>query len=243
MTHKKRGSSGHPADTLEIITDDDRHPVLRFQNEYQLMKRPVDLLIVTVRGRKVLLDTDLAAIYCVTTKALNQAVKRNLARFPADLAFRLTAGEWAKLKSVIAASRVQEIADEPLAVNWSQSVTSSRKHRGATYRPYAFTEHGAIMAATVLKSPEAIKMSLFVIRAFVRMREQLTANADILRRLAEIDRTILQHDQELSALWDRLQLLLEPPADPDRDDPAPEIGFHVREDSPEYRVTKKRTRR
>jgi hypothetical protein len=205
------------------------------------MKRAVDSLIITVRGRKVLLDADLAAIYGVTTKALNQAVKRNRARFPDDLAFRLTAGEWAKLKSVITASRVQDIADEGLALNWSQSVTSSRKHRGATYRPYAFTEHGAIMAATVLKSPEAIKMSLFVIRAFVRMREQLTANAEILRRLAEIDHTLLQHDKELSDLWDRLQLLLSPPDDPDDGTPQPQIGFHVREKTARY--TTKRTRR
>jgi hypothetical protein len=225
---------------LEIITDDDPLLVLCFQNGDQLMKRPVDSLIVSVRGRKVLLDADLAAIYGVTTKALNQAVKRNRARFPDDLAFRLTPGEWAKLKSAIAPSRAQDTADERLASHWSQSVTSSRKHRGATYRPYAFTEHGAIMAATVLKSPEAVKMSLFVIRAFVRMREQLTANAEILRRLAEIDRTLLQHDQELSDLWDRLQLLLSPPDDPDDGTPQPQIGFHVREKAARYTV--KRTR-
>ena len=220
---------------------DDEPPLpLRFQNGEQLMKRPVDSLIVTVRGRKVLLDADLAAIYGVTTKALNQAVKRNRASFPEDLAFRLTAGEWAKLKSAIAVSREQDIAGERLALNWSQSVTSSRKHRGATYRPITFTEHGAIMAATVLKSPEAIKMSLFVIRAFVLMREQLTANAEILRRLAEIDHTLLQHDKELSDLWNRLQLLLSAPDDPDDGTPQPQIGFHVREKTARYTVKRAR---
>ncbi len=203
------------------------------------MKRPVDSLIVNVRGRKVLLDADLAAIYGVTTKALNQAVKRNLARFPSDLAFRLTRKEVSDLPA--RSSQVDEI--QRVEGSRSQIVTLKRG-RNIKYLPYAFTEHGAIMAATVLKSPEAIKMSLFVIRAFVRMREQLTANAEILRRLAEIDHTLLQHDKELSDLWDRLQLLLSPPDDPDDSDgPTPEIGFHVRERAARYTVNRIRQQR
>jgi hypothetical protein len=232
---QKRDSSGHPADILEIISDGDPPLALRFQDGDQLMKRPVDSLIVTVRGRKVLLDADLAAIYGVTTKALNQAVKRNLARFPSDLAFRLTRKEVSDLPA--RSSQVDEI--QRVEGSRSQIVTLKRG-RNIKYLPYAFTEHGAIMAATVLKSPEAIKMSLFVIRAFVRMREQLTANAQILRRLAEIDHTLLQHDKELSDLWDRLQLLLSPPDDPDDETPQPQIGFHVREKAARYTV--KRTR-
>ena len=222
---QKRGSSGHPADIHEIITDNDPPLALRFQDGDQLMKRPVDSLIVTVRGRKVLLDADLAAIYSVTTKRLNEQVKRNKRRFPDDFMFRLTAEEARKVIS----SRSQ--------------FATLKQGQNIKHLPYAFTEHGAIMVATILSTPEAVKMSVFVVRAFVRMREQLTANAGILRRLAEIDRTLLLHDKDLSALWDHLRLLLEPPGDPDSDEPAPEIGFHVREDSPEYRVTKKRTRR
>lgn len=199
------------------------------------MKRPVDSLIVSVRGRKIRLDADLAAIYGVTTKALNQAVKRNRARFPDDLAFRLTRKEVSDLPP-----RNYQV-DEIQWVKGSKSqIVTLKRGRNIKYLPYAFTEHGAIMAATVLKSPEAIKMSLFVIRAFVRMREQLTANAEILRRLAEIDHTLLQHDQELSDLWDRLQLLLSAPDDPDGGTPQPQIGFHVREKAARYTV--KRTR-
>lgn len=88
--------------------------------------------------------------------------------------------------------------------------------------PYAFTEHGAIMAAMVLNSPEAVKMSVFVVRAFLQMREQLAANAAILKRLAEIDKTLLDHDQALRAIWTKLQPLLAPPLPP----PRPRIGFH-----------------
>lgn len=220
---------------MEIITDDDSPLALRFQDGDQSMKRPVDSLIITVRGCKVLLDADLAAIYGVTTRALNQAVKRNLARFPSDLAFRLTRKEVSDLPA--RSSQVDEI--QRVEGSRSQFVTLKRG-RNIKYLPYAFTEHGAIMAATVLKSPEAIKMSLFVIRAFVRMREQITANAGILRRLAEIDRTLLQHDQELSDLWDRLQLLLAPSDDPDDGTPQPQIGFHVREKAARYTVKRMR---
>ena len=186
---------------------------------------PIEAVIRTLRGRKVILDADLAAIYRVTTKRLNEQVKRNKRRFPDDFMFRLNAEEARKLIS----SRSQ--------------IATLKKGQNIKHLPYAFTEHGAIMVATILSTAEAVKMSVFVVRAFVRMREQLTANAAILRRLAEIDRTLLLHDKDLSALWDRLQLLLEPADDPDDGDPKTEIGFHVREVSPEYRVTKKRRRR
>ena len=152
-------------------------------------------VIRTIRGRKVILDTDLAAIYSVTTKRLNEQVKRNKSRFPEDFMFRLTAAEARK----VIFSRSQ--------------IATLKRGQNIKHLPYAFTEHGAIMVATILSTPQAVKMSVFVVRAFVRMREQLTANAAILRRLAEIDRTLLLHDKDLSALWDRLQLLLEPPDD------------------------------
>jgi hypothetical protein len=97
------------------------------------------------------------------------------------------------------------------APNWSQFVTSSRKHRGAAYRPWAFTEHGALVAANILRSEQAVEMSVFVVRAFMQMRERLVANAAILRRLAEIDKTLLEHDSALRTLWTKLQPLLEPP--------------------------------
>ncbi len=133
------------------------------------MKRQAVLesLILTIRNQKVLLDADLATIYGVETRVINQAVKRNADRFPEDFRFQLTREEAAALFD----SR-------------SQFVTLKRG-QNIKYQPYAFTEHAAIMAATVLNSPEAVKMSVFVVRAFVQMREQLAANSAILKRLAE----------------------------------------------------------
>ena len=179
-------------------------------------------VIRTIRGRKVILDTDLAAIYSVTTKRLNEQVKRNKSRFPGDFMFQLTPAEKRELVAK---------CDHLTTLKFSKSL------------PYAFTEHGAIMVATILSTPQAVKMSVFVVRAFVRMREQLTANAAILRRLAEIDRTLLLHDKDLSALWDRLQLLLEPPDDDAADESKAEIGFHVREKAARYTVKRTRQQR
>jgi hypothetical protein len=125
--------------------------------------------------------------------------------------------------SQIAMSSSQVVESEGSVPNWSQFVTSSKKHRGAAYRPWAFTEHGAIMAATVLNSPEAVAMSVFVVRAFMQMREQLAANAAILKRLAEIDKTLLEHDSALRTIWTKLQPLLAPPPEP----PRRRIGFHA----------------
>jgi hypothetical protein len=120
------------------------------------------------------------------------------------------------LKSQIVTSSLEKPLTEAVVPNWSQFATSSKKHRGAAYRPTAFTEHGAIMAATILNSPEAVAMSVFVVWAFMQMREQLVANAAILKRLAEIDRTLLEHDSALRTVWTKLQPLLAPPPEPPR---------------------------
>src|SRR5947209_2343449 len=111
-------------------------------------KKPIESLILNLRGQKVILDADLAELYDVPTKRLNEQVKRNAERFPEDFMFQLTAREWADLKSQIASSSLEKSTAEGVAPNWSQFATSSKRHRGAAYRPLAFTEHGAIMAAT-----------------------------------------------------------------------------------------------
>jgi hypothetical protein len=178
--------------------------------------KPISSLIFSLRGQRVILDADLAELYGVPTKAFNQAVKRNIERFPDDFCFRLTASEWEDLKSQVATSSIEAPQVERVTPNWSQSVTSRKRHRGAAYRPYAFTEHGAIMAATVLNSPEAVAMSVFVVRAFMQIREHLVANAAILKRLAEIDKTLLEHDSDLRTIWRKLQPLLTPPEPPPR---------------------------
>jgi hypothetical protein len=163
----------------------------------------IALLIRSIRGRQVILDADLAVLYRVETRTLVQAVKRNASRFPADFLFQLAPSEFAALRS--------------------QTVISKPGRGGRRYAPYAFTEHGALMAATVLNSRQAVKMSLFLIRAFVKMREERSANTAILRRLAEIDRSLLTHDTALRDIYEKLRPLLAAPPEP----PKTEIGFHT----------------
>jgi len=179
--------------------------------------------IHTVRGRRVVLDSDLAALYGVLTKRLNEAVRRNADRFPVDFCFQLTLEEAAALRSQIATSSAQVAGESVVSSNWSQIATSSRKHRGATYRHWAFTEHGALMAATVLNSPQAVQMSLFIVRAFVRMRVALLRNATILKRLAQIDKQLLEHDVVLQDVVEKLLPLLNPPLEEEM--PKRRIGF------------------
>jgi ORF6N domain len=175
---------------------------------------PLEPLIVRVRGQRVILDTDLARLYGVNTKVLNQAVKRNAERFPEDFAFQLTVVEAENLRSQIVTSRLQGTDFIDKKDNWSQIVTSSRRHRAPVYRLWAFTEHGALMAANILRSAHAVQMSVFVIRAFVRLREQVAANTAIIKRLAEIDKSLLQHDTALRDIYQKLLPLLQPGLEP-----------------------------
>ena len=185
-----------------------------------------ELPIVTIRGHRVILDADLARLYGVPTKLFNEAFKRNRGRFPDDFAFQLTAEELEILRSQIAISSSQLIAPNDDASNWSQIATASQKYRNVRFLPWAFTEHGALMAANILRSRRAVEMSIYVIRAFVRLREHIAANHAILKRLAEIDRTLLQQDSALRDIYHKLLPLLEPPPEP----PKRRIGFH-REDT------------
>ena len=175
--------------------------------------------IQSVRGHRVILDSDLAAIYGVPTRAINQAVRRNEGRFPEDFMFRLTGDE---------AAEVFRLRSQTVILKAGRG-----QHR--KYLPCAFTEHGALMAANILNSPRAVAMSVYVIRAFVKMREDLAANSAILRRLDEIDKTLLIHDVTLREVLQKLRPLLEPPSQP----PKPEIGFHVKEDAVPYRTRRK----
>jgi len=195
---------------------------------------PLTPMIYVLRGQRVILDADLARIYGVATFRFNEAFKRNRHRFPADFAFQLTAGEFAALRapmesdtvtpdsSQFAMSLSQVIENESIAINRSQFATSSKRHRGAAYRPWAFTEHGALMAANILHSERATHMAVYVVRAFVQMREHLAANAAILKRLAEIDRTLLEHDSALRDVYRKLLPMLQPPPE----SPKRRIGFN-----------------
>ena len=155
-----------------------------------LTKR-VDSRILFLRGHKAILDSDLAELYGVTAKRLNEQIKRNAARFPSDFLFQLTRGERDSLRSQIA--------------------TSNNGRGGRRYLPYGFTEHGAIMAATVLNSKRAIQMSIFVVRAFVRMREALAANQQIVAKLLELEHRLENHDGTIQELVAAIRELMLPP--------------------------------
>ena len=174
--------------------------------------------IYTVRGQRVMLDANLAEVYGVTTFNLNKAVKRNADRFPDDFAFQITP---------------QEVADLIFQIG-----ISSSGHGGRRKPAWVYTEHGAIMAANVLNSKRAAQMSVFVVRAFIKQRELLAGQTEILKKLAQMDAKLLKHDDALRVIWRELQPLLAPAPAPQRE----EIGFHVREDAPAYGAkSKKRT--
>jgi hypothetical protein len=162
----------------------------------------IDNLIREIRGQRVILDSDLARVYGVPTFRFNEAVKRNRNRFPTDFMFQLTVEEHRALTSQIAISRPGR--------------------GGRRTPPYAFTEHGALQAANVLKSSRAVKMSLYVIRAFVKSRDELAANTAMVKRLAQIDNTLFLHDSALRDLYQKLRPLLAPPPE---QPPKPRIGF------------------
>ena len=165
----------------------------------------VDSKIFVLRGQRVILDRDLAELYGVEVRQLNQQAKRNAKRFPPAFRFQLSQHE--------------------LKILRSQNVISSEGHGGARYLPYVFTEHGAIMAATVLNSERAIEMSVFVVLAFVRMRRAIAGNRNILTKLTELERRLEGHDAEIHALMEAIRELMTP-EEPNRR----RIGFETPED-------------
>ena len=200
----------------------------------------IDSLITTVRGQKVILDAELARIYGVPTKALNQAVKRNRDKFPEDFLFRLTPPEAQEARRAVRPPAVPEVTS-----NRSQTVTGSQKHRDPRYLPYAFTEHGAIMAANVLNSARATQMSVFVVRAFVKMRSAFKDSRELTEKLALLDQELKLrlniHEAAIVDVLQRIMKILDPPPPPPEPLP-PEIGFHVREDGVPYRIRRKPAR-
>jgi hypothetical protein len=194
----------------------------------------IALRIRHFRGEKVLLDFDLATLYGVATKALNQAVKRNRERFPDDFMFQLTADEVVRLRSQTVTSSLQDTENQKIMQNRSQIVTSSRKHRGTKYRPYAFTEEGIAMLSSVLKSKRAVKVNIAIMRAFVKLRSLLETNRELARKFSELERRVDKHDEEIAAILEAIRQLMAPPEKPRR-----EIGFHVRENAARYRASKR----
>jgi len=175
--------------------------------------RRIKEMIFLIRGQRVMLDSDLARIYGVTTKQLNQQFKRNRERFPDDFAFVLINQEVAQMRS--------------------QNVTASR--RNIRHVPIAFTEHGALMLGNILNSKTAMEASIRVVRAFIWMREQLAANKELAQKLNELESRVGEHDGAISELFEAIRQMLNRP-----DEPRREIGFHIREMAPPYRVRPKK---
>jgi hypothetical protein len=188
--------------------------------------------ILLIRGQRVMLDADLAGLYGTTTKRLNEQVKRNRNRFPEDFMFQLTAKEWADLISQIAMSNTQS--------NRSQFATGSQRHRDPRFTPYAFTEHGALMAANILRSKRAIQMSVFVVRAFIRMRQMLIEQRGLARKLAELEEELTArldvHETAINEILGQIRRLLSPPPEPET--PKKRIGFLVEELHVPYKSSK-----
>jgi phage regulator Rha-like protein len=188
------------------------------------MPSEIHSLIVEVRGQKAILDFDLARIYGVLTKRLNEQVKRNARRFPPDFLFRLTAQE---------------------AVDCSRSrsqIATLKRGQNIKYLPYAFTEHGAIMAANILNSSRAVDMSVFVVRAYLKMRAALTDTREQARKLAALESELKSrldvHEAAIVDVLQRIMRILDPPPSPPEPTP-PGIGFHIKEDSLPYRTKRK----
>jgi len=160
----------------------------------------IERKILLIRGRKVMLDSDLAKLYGVPTFRFNEQVRRNLKRFPEDFMFQLTKDEHRSLISQFAISKIGR--------------------GGRRFLPYVFTEHGALMAANVLKSEKAIEASIYVVRAFAKLREMIASHKDLARRLAELEK---KYDSQFKVVFDAIRQLMEPlPSKPRR------IGFHVK---------------
>jgi hypothetical protein len=185
----------------------------------------IESFIYSVRGEKVILDTDLAGFYGVSVKRLNEAIKRNRARFPSDFLFQLDSTEWASLRPQIATSN----------------------QGGRRYRPWAFTEHGAVMVATVLRSDKAVQMSIFVVRAFMKMRQALGESSVLAARLESLEKEITSrldsHEKSIVELMRQFLTILNPPAEEKYPDAEKrEMGFHVREKKGRYNAAPKRAR-
>src|SRR5881397_2859389 len=165
--------------------------------------------IFVLRGQKVILSQDLAALYGVTVGVLTQAMKRNTKRFPEDFVFQVTAEELRDLKSQIVIS------------SWG----------GRRHLPYAFTEQGVAMLSSVLNSERAVKVNIAIMRTFVKLRQTLDTNRELAQKFSELEQRVGKHDEEIAGILEAIRRLMAPPEKPGR-----EIGFHVRETAPRYRV-------
>jgi hypothetical protein len=173
----------------------------------------IDQLIFLVRGQRVMLDRDLAKLYGVETRVLNQAVRRHLDRFPEDFVFSLTRDEVMRISQIVISSQIK----------FSNHV-------------FAFTEQGVAMLSSVLNSPRAVQVNIEIMRAFVRLREVLATNRELPQKLVELERKFGTHDEQIQAIFEAIRQLMTPAESPEP--PRKEIGFHIKEDGVPYRINR-----
>lgn len=186
--------------------------VKKKESRYVITVGRIEKAIYLIRGKKIILDRDLANIYSVPTYRFNEAVKRNRERFPEDFMFQLK--------------------HEEVEILISQNAMSKPGRGGRRTLPYVFTEHGAVMAANILKSPIAVKMSVIVVRAFVKMREILTEQRELAEKLADLEK---KYDDQFKVVFDAIRALMEPPEKPRK-----KIGFEAKEPKAKYEKRRKR---
>lgn len=187
------------------------------------------------RGEKILFDFDLAALYGVAAKVLNQAVTHHRERFPNDFMFRLTDEKTRIWRSQFLTFKSQQpVENDGDETNSSQFVTSSSKFRGRKYRPYAFTEQGVAMLSSVLRSERAVKVNIAIMRTFVKLRQMLETNRELAKRFSQLEQRVDKRDEEIAGILEAIRQLMAPPNESRR-----EIGFHAREKSPTYRARKR----
>jgi len=185
-----------------------------YESAVPISGEEVEHAILLIRGQKVMLDRDLARLYAVETKALNRAVQRNLDRFPADFMFQLNVEEYESLRFQFG---------------------TLKRGQHSKYLPFVFTQEGVAMLSGVLRSPRAVRVNIAIMRAFVRLRETLSLHKELAHKLADLERKIENHDENIRSLFDAIRQLMTPPETPRR-----EIGFHVKEDGVPYRVKTKK---
>ena len=184
--------------------------------------------ILYLRGqKKIILDRDLAVLYGVETRILNQAVKRNAGRFPDDFMFKLSREEIGRISQAVTSSLDPQRSRSQFVI--------LKRGENIKYRPYAFTEQGVAMLSSVLKSERAVKVNIAIMRAFVRLRQTLETNRELAQKFAELERRIGKHDEEIDAIIEAIRQLMAPPEKPHR-----EIGFHVRESAARYGMRRRR---
>ncbi len=191
---------------------------------------PIDRIahsIYLLRGQKVMLDSDLAVLYGVATKVLNQAVRRNQNRFPEDFMFRLTVDEAERLIFQFGTSKTPY---GPRVSRSRSQIVTLKRGQNVKHRPHAFSEQGVAMLSSILRSERAVKVNIAIMCAFVKLRETLETNRELARKFAELEKRVGKHDQKIDAI----RQLMAPPTKPQR-----KIGFHIREAASRYRTRKR----